>query len=76
MLKGKVFGFPQVDIDVPDKLYDKFSEMEPVFFKRCSERTPNLFKTEYVGTKDVWLTTKCYLVQDQNKIVKNKYTYR
>ena len=26
ILKGKVFGFAQVDIEVPDKLYDKFSE--------------------------------------------------
>ena len=27
VLKGKVFGFAQVDIKVPDELYDKFSEM-------------------------------------------------
>ena len=32
VLKGNVFGFAQVDIDVPDKLYDKFSEMAPLFF--------------------------------------------
>ena len=31
VLKGKVFGFAQVDIEVPDELYDKFSEMAPVF---------------------------------------------
>ena len=31
-LKGKVFGFARVDIEVPDKLYDKFSEMSPLFF--------------------------------------------
>ena len=30
-LKRKVFGFAQVDIEVPDKLYDKFSEMSPLF---------------------------------------------
>ena len=24
-------GFAQVDIEVPDELYDKFSEMAPVF---------------------------------------------
>ena len=31
VLKGKVFGFAQVDIEVPDKLYDKFSKMSPLF---------------------------------------------
>ena len=31
VLKGKFFGFAQVDIEVPDELYDKFSEMSPVF---------------------------------------------
>ena len=32
VLKGKAFGFAQVDIEVPDELYDKFSEMSPLFF--------------------------------------------
>ena len=27
VLKGKCFGFSLVDIEVPDELYDKFSEM-------------------------------------------------
>ena len=31
-------------------------------------------KPEFVGTRGVWLTAKCYLVQDQNKIGKNKYS--
>ena len=31
VLKEKVFGFAQVNIEVPDKLYDKFSEMAPLF---------------------------------------------
>ena len=31
VLKGKVFGFPQVGIEVPDELYDTFSEMSPLF---------------------------------------------
>ena len=31
VLKGKVFGFAQVDIEVPGELYDKFSEMSPLF---------------------------------------------
>ena len=31
VLKGKVFWFAQVDIEVPDKFYDKFSVMVPLF---------------------------------------------
>ena len=31
VLKGNVFGFAQVDIEVPDELYDKFSEISPLF---------------------------------------------
>ena len=30
-----------------------------------SERTPGLFKPEFLGTRDVWLNPKCYLVQDE-----------
>ena len=31
VLKGKVLGFAQVDIEVPHELYDKFSQMSPLF---------------------------------------------
>ena len=31
VLKGKVFGFAQVDIEVPDELHDMFGEMSPLF---------------------------------------------
>ena len=31
VLKGKVFGFAQMHIEVPDELYDKFSEMATLF---------------------------------------------
>ena len=30
VLKENVFGFAQADIEVPDKLYDKFSEISPL----------------------------------------------
>ena len=30
-----------------------------------SERTPGLFKLEFVDTMGVWLTAKCYLVQNE-----------
>ena len=31
VLKVKVFGFAQVDIEVPNEVYDKLSEMAPLF---------------------------------------------
>ena len=39
---------------------------------KFSERTPGLFKPEFVGTRGVWLTAKCYLVQ--NEAGENKYS--
>ena len=32
---------------------------------KFSKRTPRLFKPEFVGTRGVWLTAKCYLVQNE-----------
>ena len=32
---------------------------------KFSERTPSLFKPEFVGTRGVWLTAKCYLVENE-----------
>ena len=37
-----------------------------------SERTPGLFKPEFVDTRGVWLTAKWYLVQDETG--ENKYS--
>ena len=37
-----------------------------------SKRTPGLFKPEFVGTRGVWFTAKCYLVQDEDG--QNKYS--
>ena len=31
-----------------------------------SKRTPGLFKLEFVGTRGVWLSAKCYLVQNES----------
>ena len=39
---------------------------------KFSERTPGLFNPEFVGTRGVWLTAKCYLVQDEAG--ENKYS--
>ena len=32
---------------------------------KFSEKTPGLFKPEFVDTRGVWLTAKCYLVQKE-----------
>ena len=40
---------------------------------KFSERTPSLFKPEFVGTRGVWLTAKCYLVQNE-ALNENKYS--
>ena len=39
---------------------------------KLSERTPGLFEPESVGTRGLWLTAKCYLVQDEAG--ENKYS--
>ena len=39
---------------------------------KFSKRTPRLFKLEFVGTSGVWLTEKCYLVQNETNA--NKYS--
>ena len=39
---------------------------------KFSERTPGLFKPEFVGTRGVRLTAKCYLVQ--NEVNEDKYS--
>ena len=38
VLKGKVFGFAQVDIEVPAELYDRFSEMPSLL---VAQETPD-----------------------------------
>ena len=39
---------------------------------QLSKRATRLFKPEFVGTRGVWLTGKCYLVQ--NEAGENKYS--
>ena len=39
---------------------------------KFSERTPGLFIPQFVGTRGVWLTAKCYLVQNEEEIYTNK----
>ena len=62
VLKGKVFGFAQVDIEVPDELYDKFSEMSPLFVVQeipdCSIPEEMRVYKEKTGRKTVKGTKK------------------
>ena len=41
--------------------------------EKFSERTPGLITPEFVGTRSVWLTAKCYLVQKE-ALSENKYS--
>ena len=41
---GSVFGFVQVDIEVPEDLYDKFSEMAPFFVVGGISEIPEIMK--------------------------------
>ena len=43
------------------------------WFTTDSERTRVLFKPEFAGTRGVWLTAKCYVVQNE-ALNKNKYS--
>ena len=73
VLKGKVFGFAQVDIEVPDELYDKFSEVVPLFVvqeipDRDIPEEMKIYK-EKTGRKTVKGTKKLLGVMKAKKIL-------
>ena len=73
VLRGKVFGFAQVDIEVPDELYQKFSEMAPLFVVQeipdCDiPEEMNIYK-EKTGRKTVKGTKKLLGVMKVKKIL-------
>ena len=73
VLKGKVFGFAQVDIEVPDELYDKFSDMSPLFVvqeipDRDIPEKMKIYK-EKPGRKTVKETKKLLGVMKAKKIL-------
>ena len=73
VLKGKVFGFAQVDIEVPDELYDKFSEMSPLFVvqeipDRNIPEEMKIYK-EKTGRKTVKGTKKLLGVMKAKKVL-------
>ena len=73
VLKGKVFGFAQVDIEVPDELYDKFSEMPPLFAVQeildCDIPEEMKIYKEKTGRKTVKGTKKLLGVMKAKKIL-------
>ena len=73
VLKGKVFGFAQVDIGVPDELYDRFSEMSPLFVvqeipDRDIPKEIKIYREE-TGRKTVKVTKKLLAVMKAKKIL-------
>ena len=73
ILKGKVFGFSQADIEVPDELYGKFSEMAPLFVVQeipdCDiPKEMKIFK-EKTGRKTVKGTKKLLGAMKAKKIL-------
>ena len=72
-LKRKVFGFAQVDIEVPDKLYDKFSEMPPLFVVQeipdCAIPEEMKIYKEKTGRKTVKGTKNLLEVMKAKKIL-------
>ena len=73
VLKGKDFGSAQVDIEVPDELYDKFSEMSPLFVvQEIPDRAiPDEIKIykENTGRKTMKRTKKFLGVMKAKKIL-------
>ena len=62
-MKEKDFGFAQVGIEVPEKLYDKFSEMSP------------LFVVQEISDRDIPEEMKIYKEKIGRKAVKETKSY-
>ena len=73
VLRRKVFGFVQVDIEVPDELYDTFSEMSPLFVVQeipdCAIAEEMKIYKEKTGRKTVKVTKKLLGVMKAKKIL-------
>ena len=73
ILKRKVLGFAQVDIEVPDKLYDRFSEMPPLFVVQeipdCAIPEGMKISKEKTGRKTVNGTKRLVGVMKAKKIL-------
>ena len=73
VLRGKVFGFAQVDIEVPEALYERFEEMAPLFVLKeiLDEEIPEHMRRykEETGRKTVKGTKKLCGVMKAGKIL-------
>ena len=73
VLKRKVLGFAQVVIEVPDKLYHKFSEMPPLFVVQgipdCATSEEMKIYKDKTGRKTVKGTKKLLGVMKAKKIL-------
>ena len=73
ILKGKVFGFAQVDIEVPEEFYDKLSEVPPMFVVQeipdCAIPEEMKIYKEKTGRKTVKGTKKLLGVMKAKKIL-------
>ena len=71
--KGNVFGFVQVDIEVPDELYGKFSEITPLFvvqdIRDCSLPEEMKIYKEKTGRETVKGTKELLGVMKAKKIL-------
>ena len=71
VLKGKVFGFAQIDIEVPDELYDKLSKMAPLLVVQeipdCN--IPKEVYKEKTGRKTINKTKELLVVKKAKKIL-------
>ena len=71
MLRNKLFGFGQVDIEVPESLFEKFSEIAPLFVVDEITRVPEHMK-EYqklTGSKENKNSRKLLGVMKAKKIL-------
>ena len=73
VLKGKVFGLAQIDIEVPDEIYDKCCEMAPLFVVQkipdCDIPEEKKIYKEKTGRKTVKETKKLLGVMKTKKIL-------
>ena len=65
-------AFSSLDIDqlVKPELKEEYLEEKSKWLAadKFSERTPGIFKPEFIGTRMVVLTAKCYLAQNENEL--------
>ena len=65
-----VFSHPNIDGLVKPEMREEYlKDKNWIATDKYTERTPGLFKPEFVGTRGMFLTSKCYLVQTKMRNV-------